>query len=260
MGRIFAEELAKALGQVVVGGAKGGAGGLLGTVEGRDAPRSTVRPVPRSRRPRITGLKPLSYLHVSGESKFQMDRPMRIVTSMACCILFVLTKTAAAQARQYVWSDIDCRLSPIAAWPGLKCRATNVVTSEGNIGVFRQWAAFGTSRDGYYAHLFLWEAQNSFSYLSADETTADFVKWIFESGRSITQVSPVARYKDADYVTFKDGKAGRTCMGFRRVGRPQRGGYDSLTGGILCAPPGKTITEADVFVFIDKARLQPAIR
>jgi hypothetical protein len=127
------------------------------------------------------------------------EEAMRIVTSIACCILFVLaTKTAAGQARQYIWSDIDCRQSRIAAWPGLKCRATNVVTSEGNIGVFRQWAAFGTSRDGYYAHVFLWEAQNSFSYLSADETTADFVKGIFEYGKSIAQVSPVARYRDTD--------------------------------------------------------------
>ena len=186
---------------------------------------------------------------------------MRVVISLACCILFVLgAAMAAAQTRQYIWSDIDCRQSRIAAWPGLKCRATNVVTSEGNIGVFRQWAAFGTSRDGYYAHLFLWEAQNSFSFLSADETTADFVKWIFEHGKLIARVSPVARYKDSDYVTFKDGKAGRTCIGFRRVGRPQRGGYDSLTGGILCAPLGKTISEVDVSVFIDNARLQRPIR
>ena len=74
---------------------------------------------------------------------------MRIVMSLACCILLVLiTGTAAAQAPRYIWSDIDCRQSRIAAWPGLKCRATNVVTSEGNIGVFRQWAAFGTSWDG----------------------------------------------------------------------------------------------------------------
>jgi hypothetical protein len=143
---------------------------------------------------------------------------------------------------------------------GLKCRATNVVTTEGNIGVFRQWAAFGTSREGYYAHVFLWEAENSFSYLSADETTADFVKGIFEYGKWIGQVSPVVRYRDADYVTFKDGKAGRTCMGFRRVGRPQRGGYDALVGGILCAPPGKPITNAEVSLFIDKAQLRASIR
>ena len=186
---------------------------------------------------------------------------MRIVMSLACCIHLVLgTGIVAAQTRQYIWSDIDCRQSRIAAWPGLKCRATNVVTSEGNIGVFRQWAAFGTSQDGYYAHLFLWEAQNSFSYLSADETTADFVKGIFEHGSLIAQVSPVARYKDADYVIFKDGKAGRTCIGFRRVGRPQRGGYDLLMGGILCAPSGKTISEADVPAFIDKAQLQLSVR
>ena len=188
-------------------------------------------------------------------------KDLRIVMSLACCILLDFAPAmAAAQTRQYIWSDIDCRQSRIAAWPGLKCRATNVVTSDGNIGVFRQWAAFGTSRDGYYAHLFLWEAQNSFSYLSADETTADFVKGIFEHGRFVAQVSPVARYKDADYVTFKDGKAGRTCIGFRRVGGPQRGGYNSLTGGILCAPSGKTITEAELSVFIDKARLQPSVR
>jgi hypothetical protein len=118
---------------------------------------------------------------------------MGVVKSLACCILFALgAAMAAAQTRQYIWSDIDCRQSRIAAWPGLKCRATNVVTSEGNIGVFRQWAAFGTSRDGYYVHLFLWEAQNNFSYLSADEATADFVKGIFEHGKSIAQVSPVA--------------------------------------------------------------------
>jgi hypothetical protein len=186
---------------------------------------------------------------------------MRLVTLLACCILLVLpTKTTYAEARQYIWSDIDCRQSRIAAWPGLKCRATNVVKSEGNIGVFRQWAAFGTSRDGYYVQLFLWEAQNGFSYLSADETTADFVTWIFEHGKLIAQVSPVARYKDADYVTFMDGKAGRNCVGFRRVGRPQRGGYDSLTGGILCAPSGKTISDVDISAFIDRGRPQPPIR
>ena len=50
------------------------------------------------------------------------------------------------------------------------------MATEGNIGVFRQWAAFGTSRDGYYAQLFFWEGQNTHSYMSADETTADFVK------------------------------------------------------------------------------------
>ena len=32
--------------------------------------------------------------------------------------------------------------------------------------------------------------------------------------------------------------------------------YSSVTGGILCAPPGKTITERDVALFIDKVRLQ----
>lgn len=186
---------------------------------------------------------------------------MRIIAPLSCLTALIAgTGTATAQTKQYVWSDIDCRQSPIAAWPGLKCRATNIVTSEGNIGAFRQWAAFGTSRDGYYVHMFVWEGQNTFSFLSADETTADFVKWIFENGQAMTQVSAVARYGDADYVTFQDGKRPRSCAGFRRVGRPQRGGYASLTGGVLCAPPGKPLTSVDISTFIDNARLQQETR
>lgn len=186
---------------------------------------------------------------------------VRTVISLACFFAFLAgVGSVAAQGRQYVWSDMDCRQSRIATWPGLTCRATNVVTTEGNVGVFRQWAAFGTSRDGYYVHLFLWEGQNTFSYLTADETTADFVKWVFEYGKSITQVSPVSRYRDADYVTFVDGKMGRSCLGFRRVGRPQRGGYDSVMGGVLCAPQGRSIGQADIATLIDNSRLQPQTR
>jgi hypothetical protein len=135
-------------------------------------------------------------------------------------------------------------------------RATNVVTGDGNIGAFRQWTVFGTGRDGYYVHMFRWEAQNNFSYLAAQENTAQFVTWMFEHGQSVADVSPVARSNDADYVTFKDGRHDRRCVGFRRLGKFQRGGYDSVTGGILCAPPGKTMTDKDIALFIDNVRLQ----
>lgn len=184
-----------------------------------------------------------------------------MVALVACVLALGFSgQTASAQAKRYTWSDIDCRQSRLTVWAGLTCRATNVVTSEGNVGAFRQWAAVGTSRDGYYVHMFLWEAQNTFSYLSADETTAEFIAWIFENGKFIAQPSPVARYKDADYVTFRDGKAGRMCVGFRRMGGPQRGGYDSLTGGVLCGPPGANLTEADISVFIDSVRARSATR
>jgi hypothetical protein len=182
---------------------------------------------------------------------------MRIVAALACLMVCLASAGASrAQTKTYTWSDIDCRQSRIMAWPGLKCRATNVVTNEGNIGVFRQWAAFGTTREGYYAQMFVWEARNTFSYVSAEETTADFLKWMFEYGKSVTQVSPVARYQDADYVTFRDDQHERVCVGFRRMGKFQRGGYDSLTGGLLCAPPGKNLTNNDIAIFIDHVRLQ----
>lgn len=182
---------------------------------------------------------------------------MRLVISLACVVAsFVAAGTAGAEPQRYVWKDMDCRQSRIVAWSGLKCRATDVVTSEGNIGAFRQWAAFGTNRDGYYVHVFLWEAENTFSYIPADATTAEFLKWMFEHGKSVAQVSAVTRYKEADYVTFSDDKDGRSCAGFRRLGQFQRGGYASVTGGILCAPPGKGIAANDIAIFIDNVRLQ----
>jgi hypothetical protein len=182
---------------------------------------------------------------------------MRALFSFAFFAAFLATAgTASTQTKTYTWSDIDCRQSRIAAWPGLKCRATNVVSSEGNIGAFRRWTAFGTGRDGYYVHMFLWEAQNGFSYLAADEKTAEFIKWMFEDGESISGISNVARYKDADYVTFKEGKQGRRCVGFRRLGEFQRGGYASVTGGILCAPAAKAMTDSDIALFIDNVRLR----
>ena len=182
-----------------------------------------------------------------------------IASGVIFAAILATAGTASTKAPSYSWADIDCRQSRIVAWSGLKCRATNVVTGDGNIGVFRQWTAFGKARDGYYVHMFLWEAQNNFSYLAAEETTAQFVKWMFEHGQSIGEVSAVARYKDADYVTFKDGTQGRACVGFRRLGKFQRGGYDSVSGGILCAPPGKTITDKDIGLFIDNSRLhEPA--
>ena len=66
----------------------------------------------------------------------------------------------------------------------------------------------------------------------------------------------MARYKDADYVTFKDDKHGRICVGFRRMGPYQRGGYKSLTAGIMCAPPGKNFGTNDIAIFLDNVRLR----
>ena len=165
---------------------------------------------------------------------------MRTVASFAFFAAFLaLAGTASTQTPSYTWADVDCRQSRIVAWSGLKCRATNVVTGDGNIGAFRQWTAFGTGRDGYYVHMFLWEAQNNFSYLAAEEKTAQFLTWMFEHGQSVADVSPVARSNDADYVTFKDGKHDRRCVGFRRLGKFQRGGYGSVTGAYSAHRPAR---------------------
>jgi VanZ family protein len=181
---------------------------------------------------------------------------LRLMAFMICSGVWLAGAGALqAQTRAYNWSDIDCRQSRIVVGPSMKCRATNVVTSEGNIGVFRQWAAFGTATENYI-HVFTWEAQNSFSYLNADQTTVEFLKWMYENGQFATQFSAVARYHEADYATFRDDKHKLSCVGFRRMGKPQRGGYESLTGAIMCAPPGKTLANDDITRFIDRVQLQ----
>ena len=180
-------------------------------------------------------------------------RAKAMLTFVMACLAGV--GLASAQSKTYSWVEIDCRQSRIVAWQGLKCRSTNVVTSEGNIGVFRQWAVFGTSLDGYF-HIFLWDAQNAFSYLTVDDTTVGFVKWMYEHGQFASQFSPLARYHGADYLTFRDEKHGQSCAGFRRLGGPQRGGYEWMMGGIMCAPSGKNLTNDQIDQFIDRVRLQ----
>jgi hypothetical protein len=181
---------------------------------------------------------------------------MRLAAFLLCLTLSIGGAGAAfGQGKTYNWSDIDCRQSRIVAPPGLKCRTTNVVITEGNIGAFRRWAAFGTTPEGY-THLFLWEAQNDFSYITTDETTAEFLKWMYENGKFANQFSPVARFHNADYSTFKDEKQSQNCAGFRRTGPPQRGGYRWIMGGILCAPAGQALTNDQFAHFVDRARLQ----
>src|SRR5437764_2090981 len=151
----------------------------------------------------------------------EMRAAARLTFFLSCLALSFGWARAAPAQTNYNWSDIDCRQSHIASWPGLRCKATNVVTTDGNVGAYRRWSAYGTTSEGYF-HIFLWEAQNSFSYINVDQTTAEFLKWMYENGRSADQFSPVARYHEVDYSTFRDDK--RTCAGFRRTGNQRRGG------------------------------------
>lgn len=176
----------------------------------------------------------------------------RLALLLSCVTLSFAWAHAAPAQTTYKWSDIDCRQSPIPYWPGLRCKTTNVVTSEGNIGTFRRWSAYGTTSEGYI-HLFVWEAQNSFSYINLDQTTPEFLKWMYENGKSADQFSPVTRYHNADYSIFRDNR--QNCGGFRRTGHPRRGGYDRIIGGIFCAPAGNTLTNAQFVQFIDRVQL-----
>jgi hypothetical protein len=161
---------------------------------------------------------------------------------------------AAGPDKTYTWSDIDCSKSRIYYGPGLRCQATNVVTTEGNVGSFRRYGAFGTLRQGY-VQVFLWEAQNGFSYIPIDTTTPDFIKWVYGNGKDATQFGAVGRYRDADYASFRDGQY--SCAGFRRAGKERRGGgYEWIMGGVLCAPAGQALSNEQFAQFIDRVRLQ----
>jgi hypothetical protein len=184
---------------------------------------------------------------------------MRALTRLAFLLSWLalaLAWAGAAPAQTtYNWSDIDCRQSRIAPWPGLRCKATNIVTTEGNVGAFRRWSAYGTTSEGYI-HLMLWEAKNSFSYVTTEETTADYLKWMHVNGQSASRFSPVARYHDADYSLFRDDKEAQACAGFRRTGSQRRGGYEWILAGILCVPPGTNLSNDQIGRFIDRVRLQ----
>jgi hypothetical protein len=134
----------------------------------------------------------------------------------------------------------------------LKCEATNVVTAEGNVGSFRRWSTYGHTSEGYI-QIFLWEAQDSFGFINTSETTADFLKWFYANGKAATRFSPVARFQNADYSTFRDGNY--VCAGFRRTGEQRRGGYSWILGGILCPPLGRSLTNDQVAQFMDRVRL-----
>ena len=181
---------------------------------------------------------------------------MGAVTRLAAVLSWValsFASTSAMAQKTYTWSDIDCGQSRITPWPGLKCRTTNVVTTEGNIGAYRRWSVFGTTSEGY-VQLFLWEAQNPFSFITTEDTTAEFLKWMYENGRYAGDFSPVVRYHEADYSSFRDNQ--RTCAGFRRTGSPRRGGYDRIVGGIFCAPPGRNLTNDQIVQFIDRVKIR----
>jgi hypothetical protein len=79
---------------------------------------------------------------------------------------------------------------------------------------------------------------------------------MYENGQFAGQFSPVARYHEADYSTFRDAKQAQSCAGFRRTGSQRRGGYDWIIGGILCAPAGRNLTDDQFAQFIDRVRLQ----
>lgn len=180
---------------------------------------------------------------------------MKLAPFPGALILSLAWAGSASAQTSYNWSDMDCGQSRIASVPGLKCKVTNVVTTEGNVGAFRRWSAHGTTREGY-VHIFLWDAQNSFSYVTTGETTAEFLKWMYVNGPSTEQFTPVGRYSAADYSMFRDTKQSQSCAGFRRTGNPRRGGYDWIMGGILCAPAGRELANGQFAQFIDRAWLR----
>jgi hypothetical protein len=98
------------------------------------------------------------------------------------------------------------------------------------------------------------EALNSFSYLTTEDTAAALLKWMYERGQFASDFSPISRYHDSDFLTFKDNQQGRICVGFRRMGAPHRGGYQSLLAGIMCPSAGKRLTHQDIARFIDRVR------
>ena len=152
---------------------------------------------------------------------------------------------------------MDCRQSRIVAWSGLKCRATDVVTSRGNIGAFRQWATFSANRDGYYVHLPVGRREHFFSYIPAETTTAEFLKWMFEHG---TAVSQILCRKPATWMPITSPSAAcrraASCAGLPPFGQFSAAGTLRSPAAYCAHRWARPVVAADITKLIDNVRLQ----
>jgi hypothetical protein len=156
------------------------------------------------------------------------------------------------------WYGIDCSHSRIAAPPGLTCRTTqNYAGGQhgwgGDAGgTFRQWVAAGHVQ-GAGVFYYLNEATSLGAALLAGGSLQSAIRAEMHDGNMVHDFSPMGHRGGADYMTFTSAQ-GQSCVGVRRYGPSQGGGYQWILHAVRCERRGTPMTEAEIDSFIASAR------
>lgn len=176
---------------------------------------------------------------------------------LAMVAAIVLPNMALAQSGSVEWADIDCTQSRIMPTEGLRCRATDTLTSDAMAtgeALYRYWNASGSINDVKY-YYYVAEALSTKSAIMPEQGLADAVRVRSPQGRGSANMSDVVQRQDADFVSF-EGPGKESCAGIRKIGPSHAQGAKWILYATRCVPQGQPVTDADIATFVRQARLR----
>jgi hypothetical protein len=182
---------------------------------------------------------------------------MRWTWVLAMLPSLLLPEAASAQAGSVEWADIDCSQSRIASTDGLRCRATEKLTSDAlatGEGLYRFWNASGSLNEATY-YYYVVEALSAKSAVVAKQDLQDAVRGRSPQGRGSANMSDVGQRQDADFVSFQSA-AHESCVGIRKTGPGSAQGAKWVLYATRCVPQGKAVTDAEISSFVRHARVR----
>ncbi|MCW5735206.1 MAG: hypothetical protein KIS73_13825 [Enhydrobacter sp.] len=182
---------------------------------------------------------------------------MRSVCVLVMLVSLSLPAVASAQAGSVDWMDIDCAQSRIAPTDGLRCRASDKLTSDAlatGEGLYRFWNASGSIGDTKY-YYYVAEALSPKALIVGRQDLPDAVRGRSPQGRGSAKMSDVSQRQDADVVFFESA-AKESCIGIRKTGPGTVQGAKWILYATRCVPQGQPVTDGDVAAFVDQARIR----
>lgn len=178
-----------------------------------------------------------------------MNHRFLCILAFAASALLVAGPSVGQEAPR--WYGIDCSHSRLVVPPGLKCTTTqNFAGGDpgwgGNAGgTFRSWMA----TDGGNILYYLVEGTSLGSALLASGTLHQVIRTEMRDPSMLRNFSPLGNRGGADYMTFT-GASGQACVGIRRYGPAQGGGYQWILFGVRCEPRSQALSDAEIDRFI----------
>jgi hypothetical protein len=169
----------------------------------------------------------------------------------------VLPGVAWSQSGSVDWADIDCMQSRILPTEGLRCRATDKLTSDAlstGEALYRYWNASGTVNDVKY-YYYVAEALSTKAAILPEQGLPDAVRVRTPQGRGSANMSDVVQRLDADFVSF-EGSGKESCVGIRKIGPSHAQGAKWILYATRCVPEGQVVADSDIAGFVRRARIR----